>query len=294
MVYDIKQLRFYSAPDFYKYENGAKVFSITTNRFYGDCDLKDTYCYFKIRFADGTVDKTLLSLDFDEQTVTVAAAVTARMQRVEGEARCQLSFECSDFTVLSDVFSVTIENAVPDGLDETYSGSQAVADLQDCIDTVAEDLDALTERVDDIDGGGTHDRTVVYTEKVARKINDQEVCSVALSSDGSVDVTCDHFTVNGDSLEDLIITSVNGAKGVGGQLTVSISDWNNLSCEKTVANLGAFDAVILYPATAADKKNVEYADVFVTASTGKLSFTCEYQPNANMTFKYFIIRGTGA
>ena len=140
LVYNLKQLRLMPQTDFFKLDSGAHVFGVTVDRFYNGHDLSTAFCYLKVAFKDGVTDKFLLGMDFDDNTVTVATGVTSRMQRVEGLAKYQLSFEHTDFTVQSDVFGVVIANAIGDAISENPDVPAAINDLQELIQTDIEDL----------------------------------------------------------------------------------------------------------------------------------------------------------
>ena len=127
---------------FFKSDNNAQIFEVTVPRVYNGHDLTETFCYLKVEFADGTCDKSLLSLDYDEDTVTVSTAVTKRMQRVEGTARYQLSFECEAFTAQSTAFDVEISASVADAFVDNTAVAEAVFDIQDMMTSDVARIDA--------------------------------------------------------------------------------------------------------------------------------------------------------
>ena len=105
----------------------------------------------KMEFADGATDKFSLSTTNTEDQVTVSAAVTARMQRTEGVASCQLSFESEDFTVQSDVFEIPVARAVNDAISAYISDSPAAFnELSDAVDDIEARVESLEESVGDL------------------------------------------------------------------------------------------------------------------------------------------------
>gem|GEM_PF-2174580 len=145
MVYNLKQLHLMPDARFFKSDHGAQKFEVSFDRYYQGHDLAQAFCYLKVTFSDGSDDKFLLTLDSDENTVTVSAYVTADMQRVEGMARYQLSFESASFIVQSSVFEAVVSSSLGDALSENPDVPAVINELQELIQT---DIDELTDRVD--------------------------------------------------------------------------------------------------------------------------------------------------
>ena len=199
MVYNLKSLHLMSGNDFFKYDNNARLFEVTLDRYYGTRDLSTAFCYLKVRFADGSTDKSLLSTDFDEDTVTVSAGVTARMQRVEGIAKYQLSFECDEFFVQSTIFEVNVQNALGDAIDECLDFPEAVNRMQEIIEDDIGDLQSSVAALETAAAGLSANavkKALVVTDKVARKNGDQDISYIDFDQYGSVDVVCESLSVN--------------------------------------------------------------------------------------------------
>lgn len=80
--------------------------------------------------------------------------------------------------------------------------------------------------------------------------------------------------------------------GVSGILTIAVADWDNGEATKTVSSLGNYDLIQFFPATATDKTNATNADMWVSVSGTTITFTAQNTPSADITFNYFINRGT--
>ncbi|MBP5177606.1 MAG: hypothetical protein ILP02_03370 [Clostridia bacterium] len=200
MVHDLKGLRYVAKSDFFKSESDAQIFSVTVARYYNGHDLSTAFCYLKVRFNDGTVDKFLMGIDFDEDTVTVSAGVTARMQRVEGVAKYQLSFEHADFTVQSDVFDVLIEDAVGDAINDYPAAPEAINELQRIIEGELSAATAAIEALEQVAVGisaNAVEKDTVVTKKVKRTVGGVDACAIDLTADGKVSVSCESATENG-------------------------------------------------------------------------------------------------
>ena len=203
MVYNLKQLRLKPQASFFKADNGAHLFEVTVDRYYQGHDLSTAFCYLKVRFKDGTTDKFLLGSDFDEDTVTVATNVTARMQRVEGVAKYQLSFEHTDFKVQSDVFDITILNAIGDAVEEDPDVPAAINALQAIIETDIQDLQDDVADLQDVTTVGTMTYAQLKTLKSAGKLH-------AGSSYRITDYTCvvdSDLAVSAGHAFDIVVTA---------------------------------------------------------------------------------------
>ena len=84
---------------------------------------------------------------------------------------------------------------------------------------------------------------------------------------------------------------VNSSIGASGTATLDDAAWSNGSYTLTVGTLGANDAIFITPATAADRALMQAAEIFVTASTGSVTFTATTTPSSDIGIKYFISRG---
>lgn len=80
--------------------------------------------------------------------------------------------------------------------------------------------------------------------------------------------------------------------GVSGQITIETTDWSSNVATKTFADFGAYDLITFYPATATDKESASAFDIFVSASSPAVIFTATTTPTDDITFNYFITRGT--
>lgn len=81
-------------------------------------------------------------------------------------------------------------------------------------------------------------------------------------------------------------------QGVSGQITIETTDWSSNIATKIFADFGAYDLITFYPATVSDKENASASDIFVSASSPAVIFTATTTPTADITFNYFITRGT--
>lgn len=185
---------------FFRADNNATIFSVTVPRYYGEHDLSAAFCYLKVRFADGTIDKSLLSTDFDGDTVTVACTISARMQRVEGVAKYQLSFECDDFIVQSSIIDVYIENALADAIEESYDFPEAANQMQELIQESLGYLNETVPMLESVSVGLSEqaiEKPTVITQKVTRlDENESELASINLDANGNVKVAAESFSVN--------------------------------------------------------------------------------------------------
>ena len=201
MVYNLKQLRLMPSANFFKTDNGAQIFEVTTDRYYNGHDLSAAFCYLKSEFSDGTVDKFLLGTDFDENTVTVMTTVSSRMQRVEGVAKYQLSFESSAFTVQSDIFEVTVNNSIGDVTESDTSVSALVNEIREEIQSDLEDLGDAIDALENATVGVTAnavEKPVVITQKVMRADGvGVQISAIDFDSSGGVNVDSSDFTVGG-------------------------------------------------------------------------------------------------
>lgn len=79
--------------------------------------------------------------------------------------------------------------------------------------------------------------------------------------------------------------------GISGTVSLSASGWASKVYSLTVNNLGDNDAVFFSPISIDDKKNLESAEIIITASGKIVTFTASTTPTANIGLNYFIARG---
>lgn len=94
-------------------------------------------------------------------------------------------------------------------------------------------------------------------------------------------------------ITDFISTSeAEQLKGKSGTLTLSSGDFTNNQAQKTIADMGADDAIFFTPSTASDKTKIQDAEMFVSSSGNVVTFTVETVPSSTINLKFFVSRGT--
>ena len=81
--------------------------------------------------------------------------------------------------------------------------------------------------------------------------------------------------------------------GLAGEIEIKTSGWKNNSYSATIPTLRDEDAVMITPATEADKVALEEAGLYVIpeVSGGVVNMTVDTTPTVNIDLLYFITRG---
>ena len=206
---------------FFKSDDSAQTFSVCVERYYHGCDLSDARCYLKAEFADGATDKFDLESSHDSTSVTVFAPVTARMQRTEGVAKLQLSFEADSFVVQSDVFDVPVARAIDDAICEYEERSPAAFnELVDRVDELSEQVESCCEGLSDVESqveelsANVNAESKTYAQLKALKTAGKLVAGTRYRITDFVTMTNPSLTdVSGAGHPfDLIVTAISGSE----------------------------------------------------------------------------------